>query len=810
MSKYFAKLILKYRLPILLTIVGLTVIMGFFAAKVEITYNFARLLPDSDSASIDYDYFKSKFGQDGNILVIGIEKDKLKKLATYQEWAKLGDNIKKVNGIKAVVSIARLNDLVLNDSLGKFEFKPLSKEIPETQQQLDSLLEKISSLKFYEGIVFKEKNNVTLLAVTFNDKALNTKDRLSITDSIRIKADAFSKTTGVETHYSGLPFIRTTVARKISKEMSFFLGVAFLVTAILLFIFFKSIQPVIFSLLVIVCGVTFTLGSIVLMGYKLTVLSGLIPPLIIVIGVPNCILILNKYHGELSNGISKIRALYIAISRSSVSLFFANITTAIGFAVFCAIKNQILFEFGLIAAVNVMITFLISLMLVPVIFSYLPEPKPKHLKHLENKRLRNILSKVAFITTNYRKVIYVIILAITVVSVIGLFKIKANGYVVDDLPSKDPLLVDLHYFEKNYGGVLPFEIIINTKKPDGILKNNARALYKINRLQKMLSHYDQLARPVSVVEIVKFMYQSYKGGDPKYYKMPSATDLKNIAEYVKSEKQKENQLKSFVDTTKQYTRVSIQMADLGSIKVGALIKELKPRIDSVFNYDEQEKAWLSDADRYDVRLTGNSLMFLRGNTFLVDNLVESVIYAIVLIALFMLTLFTSLRMILISTIPSLVALVITAGLMGYLGIPLKPSTILVFSIAFGISSDGTLYFLTKYRHEIKKNKLSITDAVRLTISETGVSMIYTAVVLFFGFGMFVLSGFGGTQALGILISFTLLIAYCANLILLPAFLLSLEKRLTNKRFVENEPIIEPDEIIEGDLDSEMDFGDEKK
>jgi predicted RND superfamily exporter protein len=301
------------------------------------------------------------------------------------------------------------------------------------------------------------------------------------------------------------------------------------------------------------------------------------------------------------------------------------------------------------------------------------------------------------------------------------------------------------------------------------------------------------------------MYQSYKGGEAKYYKMPTANDLKNLAEYVKSEKEKENQLRAFVDSTKQYTRISIQMADIGSVKIKSLIKELKPRIDSIFNYNEEDKKWLSEGESYDVRLTGNSLMFLKGNEFLVNNLIESVVLAIVLIAIFMLTLFTSLRMILISTIPSLVALIITAGLMGLLGIPLKPSTILVFSIAFGISSDGTLYFLTKYRHEIRKNKLSITDAVRITISETGVSMVYTAVVLFFGFGMFVLSGFGGTQALGILISFTLLVAYCSNLILLPAFLLSLEKRITNKRFIENEPMIDSEEIIE--QDHELNFDD---
>lgn len=802
MSKRLAKFILNYRLPILILILGLTLFMGFFACKVEIAYNFAKLLPDSDSASVDYDYFKSKFGQDGNVLVIGVEKKRISNLKNYQEWAKLGDRIKNINGIKAVVSIARLNNLHLNDSAGKFEFKPLTSNLPKTQQSLDSLLKKASSLKFYEGIIFSEKNNCTLMAITFKENVLNTKNRLSITDSIKQKTNDFVKATHIDVHYSGLPFIRTTIARKISNEMTFFLGVAFFVTALLLFLFFRSIQPVIFSLLVIICGVSFTLGSIVLLGYKLTGLSGLIPPLIIVIGVPNCILILNKYHRELANGISKIRALHIAIARSSVSLFFANITTSIGFAVFCAIKNQILFEFGLIASINVMATYLISLLLIPIIFSYLPEPKPNHLKHLDSSKLRAMLSKVALITSEHRKSIYISVIIIVVISIIGLFQIKANGFVVDDLPSKDPLLIDLHYFEKNYGGVLPFEIVINTKEPNGLLKNNAKALYKINKAQKMLSTYKELARPLSVVEIIKFMYQSYKGGESKFYKMPSATDLKQLSEYVKEDREKENQLKSFIDSTRQYTRISAQMADLGSIQTKKLIAELKPRIDSAFNYDYDEKKWLPDHEKYDLKLTGNSLIFLRGSEFLVTNLIESVELAIILIAIFMLTLFTSFRMILISIIPSLVALLITAGLMGFLGIPLKPSTILVFSIAFGISSDGTLYFLTKYRHEIRKNKLSITDAVKLTISETGVSMIYTAVVLFFGFGMFVLSGFGGTQALGILISFTLLIGYCSNLILLPAFLLTLEKAITNKRFIENQPMIDSEEIVEEDLELE--------
>lgn len=799
MLKKLADFILRRRLMLIVLIGIITAVMGYFASKVEITYHFAKLLPDDDSTSMDYDNFKKRFGQDGTILVVGIKKDALHTLANYQAWANLGDSIKNLVGIKSVVSIARINDLVLNDSLGKFEFKPLKGLRPTTQDELDDLMFRLQSLKFYEGFIFNTKTNSTLMAITFYEKDVNSKRRLEIVDNIRSVVSRFSEKTKIESHFSGLPYIRTTVMRKIRDEMSFFLGVALIVTALLLFGFFRSFAPVIFSLLVVACGVITSLGLIVLFGYKISVLSGLIPPLIIVIGVPNCILILNKYHTELVNGASKHNALNLAVQRATASLFFANITTSIGFAVFCAIQNHLFFEFGLVSSISVMITYLFSIILVPSIFSYLRIPSAKQLTHLEGKRLRLILDKVALITQNHRKAIYVSVTILSIICLMGLMKIRAFGFVVDDIPKKDVLIQDLKYFEKNYGGVLPFEVTIDTKKENGVFANNARTLYKINRAQKMLSHYEELSRPLSIVEGVKFLYQTYKGGDEKFFKLPAATDLKNIAEYVKSEKEKQNQLSVFIDSTKRYTRIAVQIADVGSTRVNELTTAIKPRLDSIFNYDDEAKVWLPKEEQCEVRLTGNCIVFLKGNEFLVNNLIESVALAIILIAIFMLTLFTSFRMILISTIPSLIALLITAGLMGFLNIPLKPSTILVFSIAFGISSDGTLYFLTKYRHEIRRNKLSIGDAVRLTIRETGVSMVYTAIVLFFGFGMFALSGFGGTQALGILISFTLIVAYCSNLILLPAFLLSLEKRLTDKAFIEEEALVDNEQMLDEPL-----------
>ena len=792
MWRFLARFILRYRIYMLLASLVITAFFAYKAKDIEITYQFAKLLPDSDSASIDYEYYKSKFGQDGAALLIGSDITPLRQLKNFNAWYDLGDHLKNLAGIEAVASVARLRELVLNDSLSKFELKPVLTAKPRSQAALDSLWEKLETLKVYEGILYTTENNATLIVVTFGKKDLNTKNRLAITDSIKKYGDAFASATGVEVHYSGMPYIRTNVARKIQNEMTFFMGLALIVTGIVLFIFFRNFSPVIFSLIVVCFGVAFSMGLMVLMGYKLTVLSGLIPPLIIVIGVPNCVLILNKYHTEFARSGNKLKSLHTAIERTSVSLFFANFTTAIGFAVFCAIKNQILYEFGFVAALGVIATYLFSLMIVPTVFSYLPSPRSRQVQHIDSKFLRRMLNWVNWLTINKRPTVYITAVLLAAIGVIGFTQIKAVGYVVDDLPKNDPVLTDLHYFEERFGGVLPFEIVIDTKRERGVFINNARAIYRINKVQKILSQYPEFSKPISIAEAVKFFYQAFKNGNPKYYRLPSVTELKKVAEIAQQDSGANGkQLLSYIDSSQKVTHITAYIKDIGSTRINELVKELKPRVDSAFNFDYEANKWMQENERYDIRLTGNCVMFLKGNEFLVSNLVDSVGLAVLLIAALMLTLFTSPRMILISIVPSLVALLITAGIMGICNVPLKPSTILVFSIAFGIASDGTLYFLTKYRHEIKRNKLSMSQAVSLTIHETGVSMVYTALILTFGFGMFGFSSFGGTASLGILLSLTLLIAYASNLILLPCFLLTLERSILRKEIL-NVPIIDID------------------
>lgn len=778
MWNYIAGLILRNKISFLIGLLIVTSFMTWQTCQIRLSYDFARVLPDDDSTYASYMEFKKKFGEDGSVMVIGYQSNDLFQPALFNSWNKLNKEIKSIQGIKEVLSITSLFNVIRNDSLQKFEFKPVSPRTDYTKAETDSIREVIYSLPFYEGLVYNKDNGATVMAITFNSKDLNSVNRIQIVKNIVIAAEEFSKANNVKMHYSGMPYIRTHVMEKVSGEMSLFMALAVLVTAFILWIFFRSFSSVIFSLIVVAVGVVWSLGVMQLFGYKITILSGLIPPLIIVIGVPNCVFFINKYHSEYVNHKNKMKALTRMLSTMGVTLFLANVTTAIGFGVLYYTNSPMLVEFGVIAAIGVMLTFLASLIMVPIILSYLPVPKLKHTKHLDAKLVNKILILIDGWVQKKRPAIYLTIAVITALGFWGMTKMKVLGFVVDDLPKNDPVYDDLAFFEKSFKGVLPFEISIDTKKPGGVLNNNATALYKINRLQKVFAEYPEFSEPLSIAEGVKFSYQAYRGGNPKYYKIPGAGDLKALSDFSGTLSGQGSKLQSFIDSSKQVTRVSLQMADIGSVRIKALVAEIKPRIDSIFPPKE-----------YEVRLTGHSLVFLKSNDYLLKNLYESLAIEIILETLVALLLFRSLRIIILSKLPVLIPLVITAGIMGFLHINFKPSTILIFSIAFGISSDGTIYFLTRYRQELQVHGRTVAQAISVTIRETGLSMVYSNIILFSGFAIFAASSFGGTVSMGVLVSLTLLVAMCTNLVLLPAILLSIDRRKSRKAMLQK-PIID--------------------
>ncbi|WP_298355042.1 RND family transporter [Runella sp.] len=761
-----AEYIIRYRFVWLGVILISTAFMGYEGSKIELSYQFARILPPNDPIEKEYQDFRKLFGEDGGVMVIGWQDPNLFELTKFGDWHQLAQQIKETQGIKNVLSLGNLYKVVRNDSLSQFDFKPILTQLPTTQAQMDSLKKEVVNLPFYQGIIINPKTNATLILITFNEKALNSSRRITIVEDIVSLANAFAVKHKTELHYSGMPYIRTVMMKKISGEMKLFMALAVLVTAFILWTFFRSFRLTLLSIGVVLIGVIFSLGTLQLFGYKITALTGLIPPLLIVIGVPNCVFLLNKYQLELKTHGKKDEAIAEMIRQIGLSIFLANITTAIGFGVFYFTNSAMLVEFGVVAALCVMVTYVLCLVLLPITLHYMDIPKPRHLKHLDGKWASGFLTKINWLVHNRRRSIYLAMLGILVISAYGMTKIKAVGYIVDDLPKNDKVYVDLRFFESNFNGVLPFEVMIDTKQPNGVFGNQARTLYKIKALQNALADFKEFSKPVSAVEASRFLYQAYRGGDAKYYALPGVMELSKMTDFVKGQQgAASKQLNAFLNKDRSITRVSFQMADVGSERIKDLIKQIRPKVDSIFSPTE-----------YKVSLTGHSLVFLKSNDYLLGNLYESLLIAIGLIAIVGMVLFRSIPIILLSKLPCLIPLALTAGIMGYFDIYFKPTTILIFSITFGIASDGTVYFLTRYRQEIYQTGRTASEAITQAIFGTGLSMMYTAVILFCGFAIFAASSFGGTAAMGVMVSITLLVAMCTNLILLPALLLSISKR----------------------------------
>ena len=769
-----SKTILQNRILIVLFFVIATVFMAFQAKNLKLSYAGSKILPLTDSVFLKYTAFKKQFGEDGNVMVIGIESANIYKKETYNQWASLANDIQKLKGIKGVLSVGKLFELQKDTLNQKFVVSPIPGKVISSDVEMDSLKNHLQQMPFYDGLLINTKTNATLMAITFDQKILNTGARNPILKEIQAKAEAFSKSTNIPIHLSGLPYIRTATSKLVSNEFVLFLGLSILVSALILLIFFRSFSAVFYPILVVIMGVIWSLGTLVLFGYEITILTGLIPPLIVIIGIPNSILLLNKYHNELQKHGDKQLAMSITIERIAVTTLIANVTAAIGFGVLYFTGSELLIQFGSVAALNVMFTWLMCLCLIPIIFSYLPVPKGKANAPHKPNFLDHLLAKTDVLVQQKSKLIYITTIVLTAISFVGIYTINVNGYVVDDLPKSSQILTDLKFFEKNFEGILPLEISVDTKRKNGVL--SLSTLNKIDKMERMIADYPEFSRSISLNTGLKYASQAFYNGDPAFYRLPTDIEKNFILIYAaNSGKGNGNMLTNFVDKDKQSARISFQMADIGSKRLDSLLLVLKPRIDSILS-----------PKRFDVTLTGSSIIFSKGTDYLLKHLVETIGLAIVLISLLRLAQFKSLGIMFISLLPNIVPLVITAGLMGFFNIPLKPSTILIFTIAFGLASDQTIYFLTRYQQELTLTNYPIAKVVSDTIRETGVSMTHIALILFFGFGIFTASTFGGTVVLGLLLSITLIVALVFNLTLLPALMLWLDNKKKRKHIPEEE------------------------
>jgi hypothetical protein len=765
-----AAFVLKFRLGLLLLLSVIFIYAVFQASKVELSYEYTRAIPTDNPKYQAYQQFLKMFGDDGNLLVIGVQTENLFNKDIFNNYLQLSKDLKQIKGVEQVLSIPEAIILEKDTNTEKLIPYPIFRKF-ENQASLDSARKTFENLLFYRGLLYNPNTHAYLMALSVNKQILNSAARISLIGGIVKLSNEFGAANKIQMHYSGLPLIRTNMATKVASEMKWFLLGSVLLSAFILFLFFRSLSNMILSLLVVIIGVVFSLATMHLFGYKITLLNALIPPLIVVIGIPNCIYFLNKYHSSFRETGEKRKALYEMISKMGIVTLFCNIAAAIGFGVFALTKSAILKEFGVVAGINIMLLFVISIILIPASLSYLPDPKIRHMKYLSNRWLMTLLDWLEKWALHHKRTIFISTLLILAVSFIGITRLRSEAYILDDLPKTDPVYADLKFFENNFKGVMPLEILIDTKRKNGIRANMLPNFTKIDKLSAYIDSSTVMARPLSIVEGLKFLRQAYYHNDSLDYGLPNEFDLPFLAPYLNvrtgSSTKPSGVMKlanSFVDSSKQILRISVNMADVGSIRLPQILGEVKNRADELF-----------DTAHYRIEFTGTTVTFLEGSAFIIAGLKQSIIWAFLLIAICMLYLFRSIRILICSLLPNLIPLVITAGVMGWVGVPLKPSTVLVFSIALGIAIDITIRFLVNFKQDTNVNGTVESTVIR-TIHSTGISIVYTSLVLIAGFVIFCFSGFGGTQALGWLTSLTLVMATMTNLIFLPALLIAISPR----------------------------------
>ncbi len=784
-----ARLILRNKIGILISIILATIFFSYQWKHMRFTYTEANLLPDDHEVNLVYNEFLDIFGEEGNLIVLGVKDSTLFNVEQLNAWNQLSEDFKSYDEVETVVSIKDLQKLVKNTKAEKFDLEPFIKDSITSIEQIDKLQEELfKKYPFYDNFLFNKDTRTIRTAIYLKKDIVNTSARKDfVLLTLQNKVDDFEANYNLDVRVSGMPYIRTLNAQNIVDEIGLFIGLALGITSLIFFLFFRSFRATFISLIVVCIGVMWTFGILGLLNYEITVLTALIPPLIIVIGIPNCIFLINKYQHEVKLHGNKVKSLQRVITKIGNATLMTNVTTASGFATFILTESKLLKEFGIVASLSILAIFMLCLLVIPIIYTFLPYPKQRHLEHLNKRWIGGFVDWIERMVKHKKITIYITSLILLIASIIGIYQIKISGSLIEDMPKDTTFFKDIKFFESEFNGIMPLEIMIDTKRKKGVMKLST--LKRMNELEELIIETPELSRPISAVSLVKYSKQAYYNGNPKYYQLPTSQENSFILSYAKNSSSNVDMLKNFVDSTGQYARITTFMKDIGTDKMERIEENLQEKINKVF-----------PKERYNVTMTGKAVVFQKGTKYLVRNLVISLSLAIFLISLFMAYMFRSFRMIIVSLVPNLLPLLITAGLMGYLGVPIKPSTILVFSIAFGISVDDTIHFLAKYRQELQANHWKIRKSVYAALRETGVSMFYTSIVLFFGFIVFTTSSFGGTVALGALVSATLLFAMLSNLLLLPSLLLSLERNIANKEVLK-EPTIN---IIPEDSDDDND------
>jgi len=747
LPEIISKKILEYSRTILIVLFVITSFFAYIAffseQKIVTDFSLEQLFPDKDPAKDLYEQLLRDFPKEESNLFIVYECPNCLDQDFLDELNIVSDDLSFIEGVENVQSVLSFIDDDFEDYDEK-EWNIKAKEVID-----NPVLSNI--------FVAKDGRIGTIVVKLENHISDHENRKIVLTEVYKVLNNS-----SMEYYLAGIPFIRTEYVEFVMSERDIFIPIAFIVSAIVLFYVFRQIRCVLLSLLAIGVTLIWISGIMAISNISINVISYLTFNLLTIIGVSDCIHILIKYHESLKEGLNKEKAIYQVIKEIGYALFLTSFTTAVGFFSLCLTNIKIIREFGFLVGLGVILMFVVTIVLLPIILSFINQPSKKHIRRLVKGGRLQLAESINYWIFNYPKQILLSTLLIIVISIYGILHVSNNSSVFDDFRPGNKIYESIKFVDNNLGGVFPIEIIIETDRENGLIDPDL--LNAIEEFQDSVKQIYTIGSVKSVVDIVKVVNNELNGS----YEIPFSYD--EINSYLSFE---EDAFRGFLLPELNKGRITCRAIAGKTDEAEYTKKRIHYYANSIL------------PDDCKISITGSIIVMLKSNKYMVKNLMTSFIVASIVIFFSMMFLFGSKRLALLSILPNLIPLMFAGGVMGVFNIVLRPSTAMTFSIALGIAVDDTIHFLARFRQEYMRNKGNYNLAITKTLLTTGKAIISTTIVISLGFIVLLFSQYVPNFEFGLLGTIILIVALGGSLILLPVLIILVKPKfgflLINKK-----------------------------
>ncbi len=733
---------------VLTIIVGISIVFAFKIKTLKFNYDFEAFFPNEDSELEVYETHRNRFEWDNEFVLLGIEnkagifkKDFLKKIEA------LSTDLKNIRYTDRVISPTNIKNISLSG------LAPVQKRLLHID---DESLYKEDSINIYStpeliGSFFpKDAKSISIFIKT--DEGLSKVKSDSLARNIEA---AFKKYHFDEVHYVGRIVAQDVYLKNLEKEFVYFLGISFVLIIIFLWLSFRSLYGVIVPIVVVIVSIFWTLGIMACLNQDLDIMTVMLPTMIFIAGMSDVVHFFSKYFEELAKGTERVKIYPLILKEVGFPTFLTLITTVVGFLSLLFSSIVPIRDFGIYTSVGIIIAFVLTYTLLPALL-YLFTPKRLVAVHSHDNRTYNIMRKVLFWIFRHQKTIVITTCLLIALAIVGVYKIKVNNILLEDLSDSVKIKQDFMFFDKQYSGVRPLELAVEIKDKSKTVWDYdiMKQLNDVDEFLKKEYHAGFMYSPAMLAKNINKSLNDETSGEMEF---PNREDYEAVKKQLIGNK-KNKDIKRIITPDGHFARINGKINDVGSIVVNGQNVHFQEFLRTHINPNDIE-----------IKITGAAHLVDRNNEYMVNNMAQGFLFSIIVIALLTYFLHRSWRMVLVFILPNFIPLLIIAGIMGFSGIELKAATSLVFSIAFGVATDDTIHFISRLKIELGYGK-SLIYAFKRTYFETGKPILLTTFILMGGFISLMISDFQSTFYFGFLICITIIIAVMADIFLLPVLL----------------------------------------